>query len=406
MINTREGLIDALTEASELEHGLMLQYLFAALSLKKRSDEGITPSQQEQIRSWEGAILGVARDEMGHLGTVCNLLSSIGASPRLGRPNFPQPAHTYYPFDFELARFSDEALYRFIRAELPKGEPLPDPPRQDATRSEALAFTLAPPVPDPLEYDYVGELYRQIEEAFFKLPENELFIGPKSDQDTDDWSRGMKLHKVVDRATAKKAIDSIVLEGEGAPANRTNSHYNTFLTIRKALQSEGNIEPARLVARNPRTRPHRDSPYPVTPVKNKDAVALMELLNAIYATVLLMLMQFYSFGGESPDERSILQSSIRQTMSLSIRPISEILTEIPIDDHSGLTAAPSFEIYADLRLSTQQDNRWVILLERIDNIVGDAKELAKQHSRLDFVQENLGWIATNIRSALAAKGTR
>jgi hypothetical protein len=57
MIDSREGLIDALTEASELEHGLMLQYLFAALSLKKRLDEGISPSQQELIRSWEGAVL-------------------------------------------------------------------------------------------------------------------------------------------------------------------------------------------------------------------------------------------------------------------------------------------------------------------------------------------------------------
>ena len=402
MIDTREGLIDALTEASELEHGLMLQYLFAALSLKKRLDEGISPSQQETIRSWEGQILRVARDEMGHLGTVCNLLSSIGAAPRLGRPNFPQPAHKYYPFDFELSRFSDESLYRFVRAELPKGEPPPDPPRADSVQIEA--FALLQPIPDPLEYDYVGELYRQIEDAFFALPEKGLFIGPKTDQDTDDWSRGMKLYRVVDRASAKKAIDSIVLEGEGAPANRTNSHYNTFLTMRKSLASQGEIEPARPVARNPRTRPHRDAPYPVTLIDNKETALLVELLNAIYATVLLMLMQFYSFGGESPAERSVLQSSIRQLMSLSVRPISEILTELPVDDHSGLTAGPSFEIYADLRLSTQQENRWVILLERFDNIIRDAKDLAKQHQRLDFVQENLGWIAANLRAVLASKG--
>src|SRR5215216_2650989 len=101
MIDTRAELVNALYEAAELEHGLLLQYLYAALSLKKRLDEGITGAQQELIRKWEGQILLVAREEMAHLGTVCNLLSAVGAPPRLSRPNFPQPE--YYPFKFTLA---------------------------------------------------------------------------------------------------------------------------------------------------------------------------------------------------------------------------------------------------------------------------------------------------------------
>ena len=51
MIDTREELIDALTEASELEHGLLVQYLFAAYSMKKRLDEALTPADQESVRS-------------------------------------------------------------------------------------------------------------------------------------------------------------------------------------------------------------------------------------------------------------------------------------------------------------------------------------------------------------------
>ena len=35
MIDTREKLIDAPTEAAEIEHGLLLQYLFAAFSFKR-----------------------------------------------------------------------------------------------------------------------------------------------------------------------------------------------------------------------------------------------------------------------------------------------------------------------------------------------------------------------------------
>lgn len=41
MINTREELINALAEAAELEHGLLIQYLFAAFTFKRRTDEGI-----------------------------------------------------------------------------------------------------------------------------------------------------------------------------------------------------------------------------------------------------------------------------------------------------------------------------------------------------------------------------
>jgi hypothetical protein len=50
MIDTREELTVALHEAAELEHGLMIQYLFPALSMKKRLDEGLSAPQQRRAR--------------------------------------------------------------------------------------------------------------------------------------------------------------------------------------------------------------------------------------------------------------------------------------------------------------------------------------------------------------------
>src|SRR5690242_6702270 len=85
-IATRSDLIHALTEAAELEHALLLQYVFAGLSLKQRPDEGLTATQAELVRSWKTTIELIARQEMAHLGTVCNLLSAIGAAPHLTRP--------------------------------------------------------------------------------------------------------------------------------------------------------------------------------------------------------------------------------------------------------------------------------------------------------------------------------
>src|SRR5262245_61043932 len=75
-IDTREELVNALHVASEIEHGLMIQYLFPALSMKKRADEGLTAPQLAAARRWERTILGVAVEEMGHLGTVSNLLAA------------------------------------------------------------------------------------------------------------------------------------------------------------------------------------------------------------------------------------------------------------------------------------------------------------------------------------------
>src|SRR4051812_32507851 len=236
MIDTREELIIALHEAAEIEHGLMTQYLFPALSMKKRLSEGLTPPQQAMARTWERIILGVAVEEMGHLGTVMNLLAAVGAGPRFDRPNFPQVTG-YYPFPFDLLRFSEEMLYRMQVFELPRGEPLPPPPRRLIPRTLAA--------PDPLEYQYVGELYRKIAAGFNAIPEVELFIGPPEAQVGDDWSVPLDMHTVKDRASALAAIDDIIVDGEGTPANRVGSHYDRFSKIREAYGDAGLFDAAR-----------------------------------------------------------------------------------------------------------------------------------------------------------------
>src|ERR1044071_4535279 len=71
-ITTRADLINALRVASELEHGLMAQYLFAVYSMKL-----------------------IARQEMEHLGLALNLLSAIGGTPSFTRPNMPQRRDYY-----------------------------------------------------------------------------------------------------------------------------------------------------------------------------------------------------------------------------------------------------------------------------------------------------------------------
>src|SRR4051794_17902087 len=89
MITTREDLIQALGTAAELEHSVCCMYLFAAFTLKRTPEEGVSWEQAESGRSWMATLLGVAREEMGHLGTVLNLLAAVGGAPHLWHPSFP-----------------------------------------------------------------------------------------------------------------------------------------------------------------------------------------------------------------------------------------------------------------------------------------------------------------------------
>ena len=117
----RLRLAELLSEAAELEHGLMCQYLFAAFSLKRQPEEGVTWPQLEQMRRWEASIMLVARQEMEHLGLVNNILTAIGEAPYFNRPNFPLGAR-HYPIHipFKLERLTLEAVRRFVEFEMPR----------------------------------------------------------------------------------------------------------------------------------------------------------------------------------------------------------------------------------------------------------------------------------------------
>src|SRR5262245_19324540 len=86
-IEHREALIYMLCEAAELEHGIMCQYLFAAFSLKKRAEEGLSDAELDATQRWRRSVMHIATQEMLHLALVHNILSAIGAAPHLARPN-------------------------------------------------------------------------------------------------------------------------------------------------------------------------------------------------------------------------------------------------------------------------------------------------------------------------------
>lgn len=246
-ITSREELIYALCRAAELEHGLTCIYLFAAFSIKRFSPlEDIDPVQQDQLRNWESVILAVAKQEMEHLGIVCNMLNAIGAAQHFDRPNLPQDPK-YYDTEgaFTLEKFSLETMRRFMEYEKPAGS------------TTASGFVEGDQlVPDPIrifDHHTVQELYESIYEGFVYLNDAlgaNLFIGPEEAQLQDDQivvgynnrEYGITMVEVTDLPSAQQAIDLIIEQGEGIALNsedtdpRKKQLHNLYVQLNKFVE--------------------------------------------------------------------------------------------------------------------------------------------------------------------------
>jgi hypothetical protein len=104
-------LLRLLREAAEIEHALMLQYLYCAFSIKDRYQELIGYGAPAATN-----IMGVAIQEMQHLGAVNRLLVALGSCPHLDRQDFPYEPDLY-PFPFELEPASRSALAKYVFTE-------------------------------------------------------------------------------------------------------------------------------------------------------------------------------------------------------------------------------------------------------------------------------------------------
>src|SRR6185436_17019933 len=105
----RDYTIFLLHVAAEIEHSLMVQYLYAAYSL----------ADDANARRWREVILGIAKEEMGHLITVQNILRLIGGPLHLEREDYPFRSE-FYPFHFVLEPATKASLAKYVIAEAPE----------------------------------------------------------------------------------------------------------------------------------------------------------------------------------------------------------------------------------------------------------------------------------------------
>ncbi len=115
-LTPRDEVVFLLHTGAEIEHSLLVQYLYAAYSLKSARD--VPQEHAAKVRAWKKTLLDIAREEMEHLITVQNLLRLVGGPLNLERQDYPFRTQLY-PFHFRLEPLSKASLAKYVVAEMP-----------------------------------------------------------------------------------------------------------------------------------------------------------------------------------------------------------------------------------------------------------------------------------------------
>ena len=237
-----------LSEAATLEHMVMCGYLFAAFSLKHGKDQGL---DTEGLGRWpvDRTVTEVAVQEMLHLSLVNNLLTSIGAAPHFLRPNFP--VHSKYfssAVQMVLLPFGEQALRHFMYLERPEGSSLKDAESLSRHLQRSNVRDHMELVPAGQEFSTIGHLYRGVERGLVHLAdkygEKRLFAGSTQTQATKESFGWPELVAVHDLKSAAKAVETIIVEGEGARGDWRDAHFGRFLQIHDELRDVRSGNPA------------------------------------------------------------------------------------------------------------------------------------------------------------------
>src|SRR5215467_9546116 len=387
-VDTREELVYLLGQACEIEHGLMCEYLYAQFSLKRGLDEGLTEAQLARVQAWEKALIAVIKQEMLHLALATNILTAIGAAPHFERPNFPILSR-WYPEGVQIALlpFGERALRHFIYLERPEGMALDDAAGFAAAQhAQPLTAADAALVTVPQEWRTVGHLYRGIEAGLAHLceryGEDDVFIGPARAQAVTDIFEWPELIAVTDLASAGRAIEAIVEQGEGARGDWIRSHFGTFVGILDDLLAVQAADPAFTPARPVEPAFVRLPPdvEAGTLIEDPTTAQVADLANGLYEVVLQVLSRYYIHHGETAAEFDTLARTAKHLMNWVLRELGPVLTGLPVGpSHPGRTVGPTFDIARPASfLLPHHDAAWKIIKERLDALERACTSLGQQ----------------------------
>jgi hypothetical protein len=373
-----------------IEHALMVQYLYAAYSL---GGPQVAPAHREMVERWQESILGIAKEEMGHLITVQNVLRLLSGPLNLDREDYPFDSG-FYPFDFTLERLTLDSLAKYIYAEMPADwtGPLADEVKRRAREAN--------------HYEPLHAVHELFDLMIATIGDSALvpdeYFRPDSIAQQASWSewgrgyahgaRGSELQRdqpktpdliirtAGSRQAAVAALREIAVQGEATTGETTTlqlSHFKRFLDIyvewKSVLAKDKRFDPARAVVTNPvvedaiTTTPARLTMKPdernviTAPVTFYWA----HLLNVRYRLLLSALNHALHLSGalDSTSEPTARGDVITLLFSemYKIRSLASVLVQLPVRSDTPpekAAAGPPFQMPYTLDIPQSESDRW------------------------------------------------
>jgi Ferritin-like len=416
-------LIQLLHIASEIEHALMVQYLYAAYSLNDERPN-LSPAERGQVAQWRSLILSVAKEEMGHLLTVQNVLCLLGGQMELVRENYPFDS-AFYPFPFRLERLSLGSLACYIFAEM--GEYPPD------ETDTAFLRRVLKLVEDRLNggkkrrslksklrhsAHRVGELYQKISEILEdpkRIPDSLLaYESVPCQASADEWGRGYGIeplpsisnpvsksgrrryadvvrrsemlckrigagathaHIMIETAaTRQQALDAlkrIAVQGEGRGIE-PDSHFMRFRSIMQDFlehrtRNRSWSPPTYAVAEDPQIRwPDVHDVATGKRITHPLSERWGNMFNLRYRMLLTYLSHSFQLARDGTEAR-LRGAVIHRVFAemYNIKAIAGILVRLPLTSRTSDTrcAGPPFQMPYTLAISMDPMDRWRLHLD-------------------------------------------
>jgi rubrerythrin len=367
--------------AAEIEHALLVEYLYSAYSIDSNPSNAL----------FRGTLTNIAVQEMGHLITVQNLLLSIGGNVYFERQDeSPQPSLD--PFPFKIEPLSKAVLAKYVLAEMPLIDDLPD-----ADKAEIEQIRNEHQLDIGMQINRVGALYLKLYWLFqssddpegpWEIPKGIIPIEQRGkhivsldsasariDFQTDDseWlgsAGGLQIVLVDNRANALNAIFRISAQGEGFEGS-IDSHFERFRDLYRQYDSAPPT--IRDVPTNPfvSAAPDLDPKQERNRISHPIAKILVELADVRYKKMLLHFIQAFSYskaGSNSDLRRDLIEWSLGE-MTSGIRRLSQAIQDLPrvstTDTVSPIKAALAFSIPRDV-FPTSSDEQWKLLTQLLD----------------------------------------
>ncbi len=397
-LEPRDEAVFLLNVVAEVEHALLVQYLYAAYSVRA---DGTVPRGEY----FQNVLLQIAREEMGHLATVQNLLHVLGGPLNFHREQSPYSS-ALYPFRFRLQPLTLRSLAKYVIAESPSPPPA-DLPEADKT---LLCDRIEPEAKADnggIAVQHVGPFFARLLDLFRDdqngIRDEDLLTNTAGQHAKyEDWgydpekSLPMAERLIVQsidgetaevvRRQAVEALEAIAEQGEGHDPGPTGteSHFERFFMLYKDLDSAtsgGTKSVTWPIPTNPNTSiepPHQagmekmvdmvlESHAKSGRITDGRSRAWAQLFNLRYRLLLQFLSHFLQSDGKSyRSEQASLGDRTERGLLLiwtfhemrRLRKVALKLVQMPKDDSSGLNAAAPFELPYTLNLPVAETARW------------------------------------------------